>query len=84
MLKRFIIKNIWMIVLFISIIFLVIHTFNLFSLNVDSTSIVLIILILISPFITSIKKLKYEINSEEIQIVIEQYMVNILMKMILV
>lgn len=73
-----------MIVLFISIIFLAIHTFNLFSLNVDSTSIVLIILILISPFITSIKKLKYEINSEEIQIVIEQYMVNILMKMILV
>lgn len=48
------------------------------------TSIVLLILILISPFITSIKKLKYEINSEEIQIVIEQYMVNILMKMILV
>lgn len=83
MLKRFIIKNIWMIVLFISIIFLVIHTFNLFSLNVNSTSIVLLILILISPFITSIKKLKYEINSEEIQIVIEQYMVNILMKMIL-
>lgn len=72
MLKRFIIKNIWMIVLFISIILLVIHTFNLFSLNVDSTSIVLLILILISPFITSIKKLKYgefeaEINSEEIQ-----------------
>ncbi len=83
MLKRFIIKNIWMIVLFISIILLVIHTFNLFSLNVNSTSIVLLILILISPFITSIKKLKYEINSEEIQIVIEQYMVNILMKMIL-
>lgn len=70
--KKIILKNIWIIVFFTAFVFLISHTFNLFNLNVDSTSIILLILILLSPFITSIKKLKYgefeaEINSDEIQ-----------------
>lgn len=72
MLKKFIVKNIWIFVFILSLCLLISHTFKLFNLNVDSTSIILLILLLLSPFITSIKKLKYgefeaEIDSNEIQ-----------------
>lgn len=70
--KKFILQNLWWVTFLIAIALLGAHSFQLAKLSVDSTSILLLIIILISPFITSIKKIKYgdfeaEIDPKEIQ-----------------
>jgi len=70
--KKNIAQNLWWVSFIIAFILLVIHSFNVKSINVDSTSILLLIIMLISPFILAIKKIKYgdfeaEIDSHEVQ-----------------
>lgn len=70
--KKIILKNLWWVAFGLSIILLVVHSFKIATLNVDSTSILLLIIILISPFISAIRKIKYgdfeaEIDPKEVQ-----------------
>jgi len=65
-------QNIWWASFLLAILLLIIHTFALMKISVDSTSILLLIIILISPFINSIRRIKYgdfeaEIDPKEIQ-----------------
>lgn len=70
--KKIILKNLWWVAFVLAVILLVVHSLKIATLNVDSTSILLLIIILISPFISAIKKIKYgdfeaEIDPKEIQ-----------------
>ncbi len=70
--KKNISQNLWWVSFVIAFLLLIIHSFNVESINVDSTSILLLIVMLISPFILAIKKIKYgdfeaEIDSQEVQ-----------------
>lgn len=70
--KKAILQNLWWVTFVLAITLLGIHTFNFSSISVDSTSILLLIITLISPFIVSIRKIKYgdfeaEIDPEEVQ-----------------
>jgi len=70
--KKFIIANAWWITLVLGLIMLIAHTLSLNVIKVDNTSIILLIVIAISPFISAIKRIKYgefeaEINPKEIE-----------------
>lgn len=70
--KKFIINNLWWVVFIIAAILLIAHIFSFKTIKVDNTTITLLILILISPFISAIKKIKFgdfeaEISSKEVQ-----------------
>jgi len=70
--KKFVLQNLWWVTFLFACVLLVIHSFNLADISVDSTSIILLLIMLISPFIIAIKKIKYgdfeaEIGSEEIK-----------------
>lgn len=70
--KKFILNNIWWVSFTIAIVLLITHTLKLSIIEVDSTSIILLLVILISPFVTSIKKIKYgdfeaEIDPKEVE-----------------
>ncbi len=76
--KRIILKNLWWVTFTLALILLGIHSFNIASISVDSTSILLLIIILISPFIVAVKKIKYgdfeaEINPQEIKKIKEEH-----------
>lgn len=71
-LKVFFIKNSWWMVSLIALILLLIHTLNSWKLNIDNISLMLLTIILISPFISQIRKIKMgdfeaEIDPKEIQ-----------------
>jgi hypothetical protein len=70
--KKFFIKNLWWITALVALFLLVAHSLSLDKINVDNTSIILILIILLSPFISAIKKIKYgefeaEIDPKEVQ-----------------
>lgn len=70
--KIFLLKNLWWVSFGIALILLADHSFKTGYLNVDSTSILLLVVMLGSPFITAIKKIKFgdfeaEIDIEEIR-----------------
>ena len=70
--KLFLIKNLWWLTFLIALMLLVSHSLKLATLSVDATSILLLIIMLISPFVSAIKKIKYgdfeaEIDPKEIQ-----------------
>jgi hypothetical protein len=70
--KKVILQNLWWVTFLLAIALLATHTFNLTKISVDSTSILLLIIILISPFIASVRKIKYgdfeaEIDPKEVQ-----------------
>jgi len=70
--KKIILQNLWWVTFVLGIALLGTHTFKLTNISVDSTSILLLIIILISPFIASVKKIKYgdfeaEIDPKEVQ-----------------
>lgn len=54
--KKQILKHIWWVTFILSLILLSVHSLNLITIKVDSTSILLLIIMLISPFVTTIKK----------------------------
>ncbi|MFC1588849.1 hypothetical protein ACFL3P_01105 [Pseudomonadota bacterium] len=70
--KSFLIKNLWWVTFLIALALLVSHSFKVTTLSVDSTSILLLVVMLISPFVAAIKKIKFgdfeaEIDPKEIQ-----------------
>lgn len=70
--KIFLLKNLWWISFGIALVLLADHSVKTGYLNVDSTSILLLVVMLISPFIAAIKKIKFgdfeaEIDIEEIR-----------------
>jgi len=70
--KNYIVKNIWWFVLTIALILLVLHTLQIATFKIDEITIFLLAVILLSPFVLQIKKIKYgdfeaEIDSKEIQ-----------------
>lgn len=67
-----ILKHLWWAVFLTSAILLIAHSLKLATLTVDTTSIFLIVLMLISPFASSIRKLKFgdfeaEIDPKEVE-----------------
>ena len=70
--KKLILQNLWWITFVLALILLGVHSFKVAKLSVDSTSILLLGIMLISPFISAVKKIKYgdfeaEIDPKEIQ-----------------
>lgn len=70
--KIFVLKNLWWISFSSAFILLIVHSFKIANLNVDSTSILLLAVILVSPFVAAVKKIKFgdfeaEIDIEEIR-----------------
>lgn len=70
--RLFLIKNLWWLTFLLALMLLISHSLKVATLSVDSTSILLLIIMLISPFVAAIKKIKYgdfeaEIDPKEIQ-----------------
>lgn len=70
--KNYIVKNIWWFVLTIALVLLILHTLQIATFKIDEITIFLLVVILLSPFVLQIKKIKYgdfeaEIDSKEIQ-----------------
>src|SRR2546426_5199987 len=70
--KRFIVNHVWWITLLLGLGMLLAHTFSFNVVKVDNTSIILLLVIFLSPFISAITKIKYgdfeaEINPKEVQ-----------------
>ncbi|EPV1127047.1 TPA: DUF4145 domain-containing protein [Vibrio harveyi] len=64
-------KYSWIVAFILSLLMLVSHSFNLFEIQVDSTSILLLVILLVSPYIASLSKVKYgefeaEISRDEV------------------
>jgi hypothetical protein len=69
--RKFVVTHLWWIVLLIAAALLVSHTFGVQRISVDNTSLILLVLILISPFVAAIKKVRIgefeaEIEPEEV------------------
>src|SRR5437762_10796566 len=70
--KRFIVNHVWWITLLLGLGMLAAHTFSFDRVKVDNTSIILLVVILLSPFISAITRIKYgdfeaEIDPKEVQ-----------------
>lgn len=70
--KRFLFSNSWWLVSIITIALLILHTFPIMDINIDNLTLVLLVILLFSPFISQIRKIKMgdfeaEINPREIQ-----------------
>jgi hypothetical protein len=65
--RRFIVKNLWWPVLLTALVLLVCHTLGIKRVTVDNTSLILLLVVLISPFIAAIRKVKIGDFEAEIQ-----------------
>jgi hypothetical protein len=70
--RKFVVTHLWWMVLLIAVALLGSHTFGVQRISVDNTSLILLVLILISPFVAAIKKVKIgefeaEIEPEEVK-----------------
>jgi len=70
--KKFLINNLWWVTLLLALVFLVSHALAFDKIKVDNTTIILLLVILISPFISAIKKIKFgdfeaEIDPKEVR-----------------
>jgi hypothetical protein len=70
--KRFIVNHVWWITLLLGLGMLAAHTFSFDRVKVDNTSIILLVVILLSPFVSAITRIKYgdfeaEIDPKEVQ-----------------
>jgi len=70
--KIFVLKHLWWIAFGTAFVLLVDHSFKIANLTVDSTSILLLVVMLLSPFVAAIKKIKFgdfeaEIDIDEIR-----------------
>jgi len=76
--KKFILNNLWWIVLIVAVLMLIVHSIPGIKLNIDNTSIILLIVIFLSPFVSALKKIKLgefeaEIDPEEIRKIQNDY-----------
>jgi len=70
--KKFLITNLWWITLAVALILLIAHTIPYNPVNVDHVSVILLLVIFLSPFLSAIKKIKIgdfeaEIDPNEVQ-----------------
>ena len=70
--RKFIVTHLWWVVLVVALAMLISHSFGVRGIIVDNTSLILLALVLISPFVAAIKKVKIgefeaEIEPEEVQ-----------------
>jgi len=70
--KKFLINNLWWVTFLLALAFLVSHSLSLDKIKVDNTTIILLLVILVSPFISAIKKIKFgdfeaEIDPKEVR-----------------
>jgi hypothetical protein len=70
--KQFIFRNLWWVTFVLSLVLLGVHSFKITKFSVDSTSIMLLAIMLISPFIAAVRKIKFgdfeaEIDPKEVQ-----------------
>lgn len=75
--KRFLINNLWWVTFILAVILLASHSLSLDKLKVDNTTIVLLLVLLVSPFVSAIKKIKFgefeaEIDPKEVRRVKEE------------
>lgn len=75
--RKFIVNHGWWITCILSIVLLIAHTFSIAKIKVDSTSIILLVILLLSPFISTLKKIKVgdfeaEIDPKEIRKIKEE------------
>ncbi len=76
--KKFLINHMWWITLLIALAMLIAHTISYDFIKVDNISIILLIVMLLSPFTTAITKIKIgdfeaEVNPEEVRKIKEQF-----------
>ena len=65
--RRFVVKHLWWVVLTGALALLVVHSIGVTAVIVDNTSLVLLLIILASPFIAAIRKIKIGEFEAEIQ-----------------
>lgn len=65
--RRFVVTHLWWLVLLIALALLVTHSFGVQRVVVDNTSLILLLIILASPFVAAIKKIKIGEFEAEIQ-----------------
>lgn len=70
--RKLIVTHLWWVVLVVALAMLIIHSLGVRGIVVDSTSLILLALVLISPFVAAIKKVKIgefeaEIEPEEVK-----------------
>lgn len=75
--RKLVVEHLWWLVLVVAVAMLAVHSFGLQRVVVDNTSLVLLVLVLISPFVAAIKKIKIgdfeaEIEPEEVRRVARQ------------
>lgn len=75
--RKLALENVWWVTFLIALILLLCNTFSWGNVKVDITSLVLLAILLISPFASSLKKIKFgdfeaEINHQEVQKVKEE------------
>jgi hypothetical protein len=66
--KTIILKNLWWVAFGTAFILLIDHSFKLVNVTVDTTSILLLVVMLLSPFVTAVKKIKFGDFEAEIDI----------------
>jgi hypothetical protein len=70
--RRFIVTHLWWVVLVVALAMLISHSFGVRGIVVDNISLILLAIVLISPFVAAIKKVKIgdfeaEIEPEEVK-----------------
>jgi hypothetical protein len=75
--RTLVVNHLWWLVLVVAVAMLVAHSFGMQRIIVDNTSLVLLVLVLLSPFVAAIKKIKIgefeaEIEPEEVKRVAQQ------------
>ena len=76
--KKFLVNHMWWITLILAFVMLIAHTLSFDIIKVDNTSIILLVIILLSPFSTAITKIKFgdfeaEVSPEEVRKIKEQF-----------
>jgi hypothetical protein len=75
--KRFLVINLWWITLSVALLLLVSHTISFNPVKVDHVSVILLLVIFLSPFLSAIKKIKIgdfeaEIDPSEVRKIREE------------
>jgi hypothetical protein len=75
--RQAIIRHLWWIIAVTGIVLLICHSLQIATVTVDTTSLILLVLILLSPFVAAIKRIKIgdfeaEIDPEEVKRVTEE------------
>jgi hypothetical protein len=75
--RKLVVKHMWWLVLLTSIALLAAHSFGIHRIIIDNTSLILLVIVLFSPFVAAVKKIKIgdfeaEIEPDEVKRVAQQ------------